>query len=86
MHPLGNRLVSALVAILFVLGFVGCALICSADDCCDESAPCVCQSLALPVPVALGDGAPLTVNPFVALDERLKLPLFVADIFNPPKV
>lgn len=76
---------------LFVLGLVVCAFDCAAGD--DDHARdthcathCICQMAYLPqdVPMIATPATPACPPPLPA--GHLRLPLFVADIFNPPKV
>lgn len=78
----------------FLYGFAACMFVCTSgnDDHCASAAEadhcimhCICQTLSLPLvnwapPVDVFDAGWHLAN-----EQQLKLPLFAASIFNPPK-
>ncbi len=86
-----------LLAVLVIAGlaaaFGGCAFACdSGDDHADDvegshcTTHCVCHSMNLVPQHPAVVTTNLSRQPYRIFDEQVKLPLFVADIFNPPRV
>jgi len=88
------RQFAVLLFISFVLGLVDCAFAssskdphrnCDAQSDCPAAVSCGCHCPALAV--CVGNGIPLSFGSqqVVEFSPPLKLPLFAASIFNPPK-